>query len=497
MFLTKKHILFISTQLLLFSYGNAQNLVPNPSFEDVNICTEFNAPCSPAAWESVAPEGMKLDYMYNPATVAGNNFVRLVYAAPDRRRNYAQTQLLCPLEKGRKYQITLIVGKDGEGIPELDVHFDTSYVFREFANPLAEMEAHLKTAEKDVVKTVKGRINFYTFQHEFIPKENYGYVLIGSLQTGAFSPKKIHNYIDSISIAPVGEQGKLCENAVKVKERLYEQHRRHVIPGLFYRRLQESLKKPALPVKCITIIVKDEKIFTGRGRAMEPEAAARLDSVIRLYDPGLGMKVSITGHSARAESHNFNKVMSLETARKIADVLVYRNGFSYDDIAIDGKGNTMPRFDTSTIEGREGNTYVTLECCIPQALPEAEVAAIPPPPKPDTLVIPDVLFRFNSSELNVKLYSALDSLIEKIPKAEAIQLQLLGHTDNVGTDEYNLDLSRRRAMSVADYLKKKGLDQFIRHVAGMGEASPVAGNDTPEGRKKNRRVEIIIYKGAD
>jgi outer membrane protein OmpA-like peptidoglycan-associated protein len=175
---------------------------------------------------------------------------------------------------------------------------------------------------------------------------------------------------------------------------------------------------------------------------------------------------------------------------------VYRNGFNYEDIAIEGKGNTMPRFDASTEEGREGNTYVTLEWCIPQLAPEPEIAQVIPP-KPDTLVIPDVLFRFNSSELNAKLYSSLDSLIQKIPREEAMQLQLLGHTDNVGTDEYNQDLSRRRAMSVAEYLRKKGLEQFIRHVAGMGEASPVTGNDTPEGRRKNRRVEIIIYKGAD
>ena len=496
MFITKKYILFISTQLLLFSYGKAQNLVPNPSFEDVNICTEFNAPCSPSAWESVAPESMRLDYMYNPVTVAGNNFIRLLYAAPTRPRNYAQTQLLCPLEKGRRYRITLIAGKDGEGIPELDLHFDTAYIFREFANPLAELQAHLRTEEKDVVKSVKGRINFYTFQREFTAAESYGYVLIGNFQEGPFSSERIYNYIDSISITPVGEQGLLCENAIKVKERLYEQHRRHVIPATFYRRLQESLQRPKLPVKCITIFAKDEKIFTARGRALEPESAARLDSVIRLYDPAIGMKVTITGHSAKAGSYNFNKVVSLETARKIADILVYRNGFSYDDIAIDGKGDTRPRFDASTDEGREGNTYVTLECCIPQLVPEPEIAQVIPP-KPDTLVIPDVLFRFNSSELNEKLYSSLDSLIQKIPREEAIQLQLLGHTDNVGADDYNLDLSRRRAMSVAAYLRKKGLEQFIRHVAGMGEGSPVTGNDTPEGRKKNRRVEIIIYKGAD
>lgn len=494
MFLSKKYILFISAHLLLLTYGKGQNLVPNPSFEDVNICTEYTVPCAPAAWESVAPESMKLEYMYNPVTVAGNNFIRLVYGSPDQARNYAQTQLLCPLEKGRKYRITLVAGTDGSGVPELDIRFDTTYIFREFARPLDDLHHHLRTEAKDVIKETKGEINFYTLQQEFTAMENFGYVLIGSFKEGAFNEVKTYNYIDSISIAPVGKQAQLCENAAKIKAKLYEQHRRHAIPAVFFRRMQQALRNPELPVKCVTIIAKDEKVFTARGRGMEPEAAARLDSVIRLYDPALGMKVNITGHSAKADSYNFNKVVSLETARKIADILVHRNGFSYDDVVINGKGNTMPRFDAGTEEGREGNTYVTLEFCIPQT---AQVVKEVPPPKPDTLVIPDVLFKFNSSELNAKLYSSLDSLIQKIPQQEAIQLQLLGHTDNVGMDEYNLDLSRKRAMSVAAYLKKKGLDQFIRHVAGMGEASPVTGNDTPAGRKKNRRVEIIIYKGAD
>ncbi|MRG46726.1 OmpA family protein [Chitinophaga sp. SYP-B3965] len=494
MFLTKKHILFISAQLLLLSYGKGQNLVPNPSFEDVNICTEYNAPCAPSAWESVAPESMKLEYMYNAVTVAGNNFIRLVYASPNQARNYAQTQLLCALEKGRKYRITLVAGKDGPGVPELDIHFDTTYIFQEFAGPLMDLD-HLRTTAKDVIKETKGEINFYTLQQEFTATEDYGYVLIGSLQQGAFSVKKEYYYIDSISITPVGKQEPLCENAETIKAKLYAQHRRHAIPTAFYWRMQQALRKPELPVKCVTILAKDEKVFTARGRGMEPEAAARLDSVIRLYDPALGMKVNITGHSAKSDSYNFNKVVSLETARKIADILVHRNGFSYDDVAIDGRGNTMPRFDAGTDEGREGNTYVTLEFCIPQQ--ERVAVKEVPPPKPDTLVIPDVLFKFNSSELNAKLYNSLDSLIFKIPQEEAIQLQLLGHTDNVGTDEYNIDLSRKRAMSVAAYLKKKGLGEVIRHVAGMGEAYPVTENDTPEGRKKNRRVEIIIYKGAD
>ena len=113
-------------------------------------------------------------------------------------------------------------------------------------------------------------------------------------------------------------------------------------------------------------------------------------------------------------------------------------------------------------------------------------------------MIPDVLFRFNSSELNTKLYKSLDSLVARIPRNDTtVQLQVLGYTDNVGTEAYNLSLSRSRAAAVADYLKGKGLEKFIRHVSGLGESAPVAPNDTQEGRQRNRRVEIIIYTGSD
>lgn len=246
---------------------------------------------------------------------------------------------------------------------------------------------------------------------------------------------------------------------------------------------------------CFTVTVKDETIFTAAGRAREPEASAKLDSVIREYDRVMMLKVRITGHTWVEGTAGYNQVVSAEKARRIADILISKHGFSYEDVAYSGKGKLEPRFDATTPEGREQNNFVDLEFCVPKRA----IAETPPPPPapPDTLVIPDVLFKFNSAELNTMLYGTLDSLIEKIPRGEAIQLQLLGHTDNVGADDYNMDLSRRRARAVADYLRRKGLEQFIRHVSGAGESTPVVPNDTPEGRKKNRRVEIIIYKGAD
>lgn len=110
----------------------------------------------------------------------------------------------------------------------------------------------------------------------------------------------------------------------------------------------------------------------------------------------------------------------------------------------------------------------------------------------------DILFDFDKSEIKVEQQGILDNIVDELlavtPNAV---ISLAGHTDNSGSDEYNLGLSQRRANAVADYIRAKYADEMvIASVLGLGESKPVATNDTPEGRAKNRRVEIIIHNGT-
>lgn len=496
MFLTYRYILSLVPAVLGVSAADAQNLLANPSFEDVNICTEFNAPCTPSAWESVAPESVKLDYMYHHFEGAGNNLIRLVYVSPERLYNYAQTQLLCRLEKGRTYRVTVVGWKDGNTPPEIDLRFDTTWTFRETGSMMTDLKPTLQLKAGDVVKEDKKRTVF-TLQKEFTAGDHFNCLVLGTFVNRGHSPVKVYNYIDSIGISPVSGEGPLCASAGKTEDSLYAQHRRHSVPAKFYedkeamrRRLNER------NLQCITLLVKDHTIFTAAGKAQNPETATRLDSIIRVYDAAMGMKVRITGHAFREGTFNYNKIVAEVNAKKVMDMLIYRNGFSYEDITVESKGNTQPRYDTATAEGRERNNFLELEFCMPRPAGEETIITATPMQQPDTLVIPDVLFRFNSSELNAGLYGVLDSLLRKIPGNEPVQLRLVGHTDNRGDEEFNQELSRRRALAVADYLKIRGWGNYIRHVSGEGEKRPVAPNGTEEGRQRNRRVEIIIYKGT-
>ena len=105
-----------------------------------------------------------------------------------------------------------------------------------------------------------------------------------------------------------------------------------------------------------------------------------------------------------------------------------------------------------------------------------------------------VLFDFDKADLRPEAGSELDSLVLFLKKYPNSQLGIAGHTDDMGSDEYNLDLSERRAKAVFDYLISKDIPAGRLRSRGFGESRPVADNATEEGRQKNRRVECVLLK---
>ena len=101
-------------------------------------------------------------------------------------------------------------------------------------------------------------------------------------------------------------------------------------------------------------------------------------------------------------------------------------------------------------------------------------------------------FDTNSTSIKPGFYSTLDKLSEVMTRYNKTTLTVVGHTDNVGTDKYNQDLSQRRAFSVAQYLESKHVNPVRLATAGKGESEPVASNTSEAGRQLNRRVEIYV-----
>jgi outer membrane protein OmpA-like peptidoglycan-associated protein len=101
-------------------------------------------------------------------------------------------------------------------------------------------------------------------------------------------------------------------------------------------------------------------------------------------------------------------------------------------------------------------------------------------------------FDFDSTVIKPGFYTTMDKIASILTRYGKTQLTIVGYTDNVGTEEYNQRLSERRAKAVNDYLANKGV--LIQRLAfvGRGESSPRASNATDEGRRLNRRVEILV-----
>ncbi|MCA1966182.1 MAG: OmpA family protein [Flavobacterium sp.] len=103
-----------------------------------------------------------------------------------------------------------------------------------------------------------------------------------------------------------------------------------------------------------------------------------------------------------------------------------------------------------------------------------------------------VNFDFNKATLTSKAKQNLDKLVPVFKEYADTNIKIYGFTDSKGSDDYNLNLSSQRATAVKNYLATKGLVSSRFTVVGMGEAEPIATNDTDAGRSLNRRVEFAI-----
>jgi outer membrane protein OmpA-like peptidoglycan-associated protein len=107
-------------------------------------------------------------------------------------------------------------------------------------------------------------------------------------------------------------------------------------------------------------------------------------------------------------------------------------------------------------------------------------------------VLNNIFFDFDLATLRLESTAELSRLVQLIKQYPNMKIEISGHTDNKGSDEYNQKLSENRAKSVVDYLVEKGITQDQLIFKGYGEAKPIASNDTDEGQQLNRRIEFEI-----
>lgn len=105
-------------------------------------------------------------------------------------------------------------------------------------------------------------------------------------------------------------------------------------------------------------------------------------------------------------------------------------------------------------------------------------------------------FASNSVAVEQGLYAAIERIAVTLDNHPQTVVRVEGHTDSLGSDTYNLALSRRRAVAVQNLLEQLGIDSARLEAAGLGESQPVAANDDEAGRRMNRRLEIKMAPSA-
>ncbi|TOK04618.1 OmpA family protein [Vibrio parahaemolyticus] len=183
------------------------------------------------------------------------------------------------------------------------------------------------------------------------------------------------------------------------------------------------------------------------------------------------------------ESSEWNVLSSLGLSYRISQRWSLRGEYQF----IDGIG------DTDVDQADSHFTSVGLTYHFGQPEPVVQEAPVVVEPQYETVRTPisldaESLFAFDSAE--IKSAGSLDLLAQQLRDYPSDTIRIVGYTDSSGPEMYNMGLSERRAQSVADYLVQQGIDASRLTVIGMGENSPVASNETKEGRMQNRRVEV-------
>lgn len=367
----------IIVAILIFDCGAAcaQNLLPNPGFEDENICTELIKPCAPSGWELVYVNDL-YNYVPREDSHTGNHASAIATYKSNGRKpfQFIEAPILCPLINGKKYRFSMYTRYGGSYFGDIGIYFSQNHICIDRTDSSREFNDISFTPPNlmDRGKERKGDASkeWIKEEWEYTADGTERFIIIGNFQSGIgkknrqnndhdYNPDIKYVYIDDVSLTP--EDSCCACNYSDYLEEIYTKYRRR-------HSCAEELPS---------------------------------DSFVKVYEK------------------------------------------------IDLK-----------------------------------------PGKP--IVLKDINFNTASAELLTSSNDMLDSIVSFLKHNEKIKLEISGHTDNEGSDDYNMTLSENRANSVMTYLILHGIDSERLTAVGYGNTIPIASNATDTGKAVNRRVEIKI-----
>lgn len=340
----QKRIILQLFYLLSFSITQSQNLLPNPSFEDQNICDEHTAKCSPAAWffsRQLTAQGF---YTTNKIPgIVGNNYLGLIAAQPNtEKRSYWETQLLCAIEKGKKYIIRLQVAADqvGPNLNDIGIFFTNNFIFS-WTDTLLQPDNYISLLDAKVKKL---KNNWFLIEKEFEASNNYTHFIIGNFSQTSNTEillklgiKTTYNIlIDDLSLTsskPIHCDGSTIEKS------LYAITKRHLdsyAPKTPVVAAPPVIATPSTEAVAVDTLVIPNVLFDLNSFTLKNDAA--LDTYQPYFsDPSI-TKIRVVGFTDAAGSVAYNLKLSSRRAQEVARVLRDRYHVPFALIETEGKG---------------------------------------------------------------------------------------------------------------------------------------------------------------
>jgi len=383
---------------MVYQRVQGQNLVPNPSFEDVNICAEFGQPCSPSAWFYLSRK-FTTGYFPRYPSATGSRHLQIVAASRETvNRQYWETMLLCPLLAGERYSVSMKIaspvnrtdlGKRCPNLRDIGLWFTTRFIFVD-GDSILQPPTYLSLNNASARDLKNG---WFEIKKEFVATANATILIVGNFERAQNvdlmdlrnpTTPTLDVLVDDLSLVRV--KGGSCAGSKKLKDWLYSVTERHS------RKLSGDL----VPTRADTL----------------PDNPAK-------DQPGSGSEV--------------------------------------DTLKV-----THPQLGTDT----------------------PKVAN--PPAQTDTIIVHNIQFDFD--KYLVENPDTLEQYRRLLTRPGIRRIQVVGYTDDAGSDAYNLDLSQKRAKEVAGLLASKfGIDPELIETEGRGISRKYPT------KFLNRRVEIYIF----
>lgn len=245
------------------------------------------------------------------------------------------------------------------------------------------------------------------------------------------------------------------------------------------------------------------------------ESFSELDNALKLLKDIPSLEIEISGHTDNTGPAENNERLSRLRAKAVRDYLI-SNGGDKNRITYKGYGSRQPVASNDTKEGRKLNRRTEFQ--VLKVAPEyailtgnakqklSDILETPRPKTADTasqaleigkkIIANNISFDVNETSLQKESFVALDVFVKLMKDIPSLEIEVSGHTDNIGSSKANQELSVQRAKAVLDYIAGKGIDKNRMTYKGYGSSDPIESNSTIEGRKKNRRIEFEIVKVA-